>query len=123
MSLCSTRDKQESWRNVLLLVRSSFGPGSDVPSSRRLCFVGIDNYVAGRMCGDLVKRALPDGGKIMIFVGRTEQDNARLRRQGLIDAVLGRSVDPERFSGKNGAWSMARNCIISPTTRDKKTTF
>jgi len=30
----------------------------------------MDNYEAGRMCGKLVKKALPDGGEIMIFVGR-----------------------------------------------------
>ena len=69
---------------------------SDAPNSKRRCFIGVDNYVAGRMCGELVKQALPEGGEIMIFVGRTEQDNARRRRQGLIDMVLDRSPDPER---------------------------
>jgi len=33
----------------------------------------------------------------MILVGRMEQDNARRRRQGVIDEVLGRSHDPSRF--------------------------
>jgi ribose transport system substrate-binding protein len=57
----------------------------------------MDNYVAGRMCGGLVREAMPGGGSVMIFVGRMEQDNARRRRQGLIDALLGRSEDPGRF--------------------------
>lgn len=70
---------------------------SDAPGSDRLCFVGVDNYKAGRMCGRLVKGALPDGGSVIIFVGRTEQDNARRRRQGLIDELLGRDHDPSRF--------------------------
>lgn len=70
---------------------------SDAPSSKRLCYVGTDNYLAGRECGKLVKEALPGGGSLMIFVGRLEQDNARLRRQGVIDEVLGRSSDPSRF--------------------------
>src|SRR5688572_15808787 len=43
---------------------------SDAPDSKRLCFVGMDNYKAGRAAGRLVKDALPDGGKVMIFVGR-----------------------------------------------------
>ena len=68
---------------------------SDAPESARLCFVGVDNYEAGVLCGELVKEALPSGGKIAIFVGRMEQDNARLRRQGLLDTILGqeRGVD------------------------------
>jgi ribose transport system substrate-binding protein len=70
---------------------------SDAPDSKRLVYVGMDNYIAGRMCGKLVKEALPNGGKIMIFVGRMEQDNARLRRQGVIDELLGRSEDSTRF--------------------------
>ena len=70
---------------------------SDAPDSNRLCYIGMDNYAAGRMCGELVKETLPDGGKIAIFIGRLEQDNARRRRQGVIDAVLGRSSDPTRY--------------------------
>jgi ribose transport system substrate-binding protein len=70
---------------------------SDAPDSNRLAYVGMSNYDAGRLCGELVKEALPGGGSIMIFVGRIEQDNARLRRQGLIDELLDRSHDPTRF--------------------------
>lgn len=69
---------------------------SDAPSTNRLGFIGVDNYVAGRMCGALAKEAIPEGGKFAIFVGRTEQDNARRRRQGVIDEIFGRSNDPER---------------------------
>ena len=65
---------------------------SDAPDSKRLCFVGMDNYKAGRAAGKLVKEALPDGGKIMIFVGRLEQLNAQQRRQGVIDELLDRPM-------------------------------
>ncbi|MGC3970460.1 MAG: substrate-binding domain-containing protein [Pirellulales bacterium] len=70
---------------------------SDAPASKRLAYVGMDNYDAGRMCGQLVKEALPNGGPIVILVGNLDQDNARRRRQGVIDEVLGRSRDPARF--------------------------
>ncbi len=70
---------------------------SDAPDSKRICFVGVDNYEAGRMCGELVQEALPEGGKVAIFVGRLEQDNARLRRQGVIDQILGREWDSSRY--------------------------
>ena len=65
---------------------------SDAPNSDRLCFVGMDNYKAGRAAGKLVKEALPGGGKIMIFVGRLEQLNAQQRRQGIVDELLDRPV-------------------------------
>jgi len=70
---------------------------SDAPDTDRLVYIGIDNYQAGRLCGQLVKEAIPDGGKIMILVGRMEQDNARRRRQGLLDEILGRPSDPDRY--------------------------
>ena len=65
---------------------------SDAPDSRRLCFVGMDNYNAGRAAGRLVKEAIPNGGKVMLFVGRLEQLNAQQRRQGVIDELLSRPV-------------------------------
>jgi len=61
---------------------------SDAPDSKRLCFVGMDNYKAGRAAGKLVKEAIPNGGKVMLFVGRLEQLNAQQRRQGIIDELL-----------------------------------
>ena len=70
---------------------------SDAPNSDRLVYIGMDNYKAGRMCGDLVREAMPTGGTIMIFVGRLEQDNAKRRRQGVIDSILGRPENPANF--------------------------
>ena len=40
--------------------------------------------------------AMPEGGEVTIFVGRLGQLNADLRRQGLIDELLGRSEDSSR---------------------------
>jgi ribose transport system substrate-binding protein len=70
---------------------------SDAPKSRRLAYVGMDNYDAGRQCGQLVKEALPGGGAVVLLVGNLDQDNARRRRQGVIDELLGRPRDPARF--------------------------
>lgn len=70
---------------------------SDAPDSDRLCYIGMDNYTAGRMCGELVKEAMPEGGSVMIFVGRLGQANARLRRQGVIDELMDRDPDPSRY--------------------------
>lgn len=63
---------------------------SDAPDSPRLCFVGMDNYQAGRLCGKMVKEALPNGGTVMFFVGRAGQLNGKQRRQGATDELLDR---------------------------------
>lgn len=63
---------------------------SDAPGSQRLVYIGMDNYAAGRMVGRLVKQAIPDGGKVCLFIGRLEQDNSKKRRQGVIDELLDR---------------------------------
>ena len=70
---------------------------SDAPDSKRLCYVGVDNYTAGLRCGELARKSLPDGGKVAIFIGRLEQDNSKRRRQGTIDGLLGRTPDATRF--------------------------
>ncbi len=70
---------------------------SDAPDSDRLVYIGMDNYKAGRQCGDLVREAMPKGGTVMIFIGRLEQDNAKRRRQGTIDAILGRPENSSNY--------------------------
>lgn len=65
---------------------------SDAPDSDRLCFIGMNNYKAGREAGKMVKQTLPEGGKVIIFVGRLEQLNAQQRRQGVIDELMDRPM-------------------------------
>jgi ribose transport system substrate-binding protein len=89
---------------------------SDAPKSDRLCFIGVDNYDAGRMVGQLVKEAMPDGGKVMIHVGRMEQDNARLRRQGVIDELLDRSKDRNRFDPLDAELKGSKYTVIGTLT-------
>jgi ribose transport system substrate-binding protein len=62
---------------------------NDAPDSGRLCYIGTDNYKAGRAVGRLIKEALPGGGTLAIFVGQKEPLNARQRRQGLLDELAG----------------------------------
>jgi ribose transport system substrate-binding protein len=65
---------------------------SDAPNSNRVCYIGTDNVQAGRQAGELVKEALPQGGKIMVFVGVLDADNAKQRYQGLKEALAGSNV-------------------------------
>lgn len=65
---------------------------SDAPNSNRTCYIGTDNVEAGRQAGGLLKEALPQGGKIMVFVGVLDAENAKQRYQGLKEALQGSNI-------------------------------
>lgn len=65
---------------------------NDAPDSGRLCYIGTDNYKAGRAAGRLIKEVLPNGGVLAVFVGQTEPLNARQRRQGVLDELADRPM-------------------------------
>ena len=65
---------------------------SDAPNSKRECYIGTDNVAAGRQAGELLKEALPQGGKVMVFVGTLDAANAQQRYQGLKEAVAGSNI-------------------------------
>jgi ribose transport system substrate-binding protein len=65
---------------------------SDAPQSKRLAYVGTNNYQAGREAGKLLKEALPQGGKIMLFVGTLDAQNAQDRKKGIEDEIQGSSI-------------------------------
>lgn len=75
-------------KQALLLTQDS-----DAPKSDRACYVGTDNVAAGRQAGGLIKEALPDGGKIMLFVGTMDAQNARDRYNGIKEALAGSKVE------------------------------
>jgi len=69
-----------------------FTTDSDAPDTNRVCYVGTDNVAAGRQAAELIKQALPDGGKIMLFVGTLDAQNARERFSGIKEALQGSKV-------------------------------
>lgn len=66
---------------------------SDAPDTDRLLYIGADNKAAGRQAGELMKKALPQGGKIMVFVGKKDVQNARERFDGLKEALQGSKIE------------------------------
>ena len=69
-----------------------FTQDSDAPDSARTCYIGTDNKAAGRQAGELMKKALPNGGKIMVFVGKIDAQNAKDRFGGLKEALAGSNI-------------------------------
>ncbi|HWP44036.1 MAG TPA: sugar-binding protein [Blastocatellia bacterium] len=66
---------------------------SDAPESDRACYLGTDNVAAGRQAGELIKEALPQGGKIMLFVGKSDARNAQERYQGIREVLAGTKIE------------------------------
>jgi len=60
---------------------------SDAPQSDRVCYIGTNNVELGRKMGELIKQALPEGGKIALFVGQLDVANAQERQQGVLEAI------------------------------------
>lgn len=60
---------------------------SDAPKSKRLLYLGTDSYAGGRRMGKLIKASLPEGGRIMLYVGMTNQLNSIKRRDGILDEL------------------------------------
>jgi ribose transport system substrate-binding protein len=66
---------------------------SDAPDSDRALYLGADNRAAGHQAGELIKKALPQGGKIMVFVGKREVQNVRERFEGLTESLQGSKLE------------------------------
>jgi len=69
-----------------------FCSDSDAPNSQRACYIGTNNEDAGKQAGGLIKEALPSGGKIMLFVGKLDAQNAKDRIAGIREALDGSNV-------------------------------
>jgi ribose transport system substrate-binding protein len=69
---------------------------SDCQVAGRLYFVGTANYDAGRNVGELIRHAVPDGGEVLITIGSLDKENGQRRRQGVIDELLERTIEPNR---------------------------
>jgi ribose transport system substrate-binding protein len=74
-------------KKALVLTQDSDAPGSD-----RACYIGTDNIAAGRQAGEEIKKTLPNGGKVMAFVGRIDAQNAKERYQGIQEALKGSNI-------------------------------
>jgi len=70
-----------------------FTTDSDAPASNRLVYIGTDNVAAGRAAGEQMKKAMPEGGRAMLFVGTMDADNARERVQGIRESLQGGNIE------------------------------
>jgi ribose transport system substrate-binding protein len=70
-----------------------FAFDSDAPQSNRIAYFGSSNVELGKNAGELMKKALPNGGKCIGFVGLPGAANAMERIQGYNEAVAGTGLE------------------------------
>lgn len=90
---------------------------NDAPESGRLCYVGVDNYEAGKEVGRMVKQALPAGGTVALFIGAMDSDNAVKRVAGVLSELAGQDVRADVAKGvyqeKYGSFTLHRKQPIT----------
>jgi ribose transport system substrate-binding protein len=74
--------------NVLLVCADS-----DANKSRRLCYIGTDNLAAGKQAAELLKAALPQGGKIVVLLGYPTAQNVKERVEGIKAGLAGSNIE------------------------------
>lgn len=83
---------------------------SDLPESRRMCFVGQDIYKAGRIAGGLMCKCIPAEGQLLAAVGNLKFDGHRQRLSGFCDRMREAGFPSEKI-------------IVAETFNDYETTF
>lgn len=89
ISLCALNDRTVEER-VTELVDAGIPCitfNSDLPGSRRTCFVGQDVYQTGRVAGELMGKSIPQGGRVLATVGNQKFDGHRKRLSGFLDRL------------------------------------
>lgn len=70
-----------------------FTTDSDAPQTNRLAYIGSSNVDAGKQAAEIAKKAMPDGGKCIGFVGLLGADNAKERIEGMKAGLEGTKIE------------------------------
>jgi len=76
-----------------------FTTDSDAPQTKRVAYIGSSNVDAGKQAADIAKKAMPNGGKCLGFVGLLGADNAKERIQGFKDGLAGTKITLDDVRG------------------------
>jgi ribose transport system substrate-binding protein len=85
-----------------------FTTDSDAPNSARVVYIGTDNKAAGLQAAGEIKKALPNGGKMMAFVGTMDADNARERVEGIKEGLQGSNIQLVDIRTDGGDFAKAK---------------
>ena len=93
-----------------------FTTDSDAPQTSRVVYIGSSNVLAGQQAGQIMVKALPDGGKCMGYVGLLGADNAKERIQGVKDTIKGTKIELVDVRGDDGDQTRAKRNVEDTLT-------
>ena len=70
-----------------------FTTDSDAPQTKRVAYIGSSNIDAGKQAAEIAKKAMPDGGKCLGFVGLLGANNAKERIEGMKAGLAGSKIE------------------------------
>lgn len=76
-----------------------FTTDSDAPQTKRVAYIGSSNVDAGKQAAEIAKKAMPNGGKCLGFVGLLGADNAKEAVRSFWQKMaVGRSFSASSFT-------------------------
>ncbi len=84
---------------------------SDSPTSGRLCYIGTNNFNAGKAAGKAATELVPAGSKFVGFVGNISASNARERRDGFVESAKEKNIEVIDVLDDNKDASRARSNV------------
>lgn len=78
-----------------------FTTDSDAPQTNRIAYIGSSNIQAGMQAAEIAKKAMPNGGTCMGFVGLPGADNAKERVEGFTKGIAGSKIKLIDVRGDN----------------------
>jgi ribose transport system substrate-binding protein len=99
-----------------------FTTDSDAPQSNRIAYVGSSNVLAGNQAAEIAKKAMPNGGKCMGFVGLLDAANYKERAQGFTEGLKGSSITLADTRADGGDQTKAKSNVEDVLTADPSIT-
>jgi ribose transport system substrate-binding protein len=99
-----------------------FTTDSDAPQSNRIAYVGSSNVLAGNQAAEIAKKAMPDGGKCMGFVGLLDAANYKERAQGFTEGLKGTKITLVDTRADGGDQTKAKSNVEDVLTADPSIT-
>jgi ribose transport system substrate-binding protein len=93
-----------------------FTTDSDAPQTSRVVYIGSSNVLAGQQAGQIMVKALPNGGKCMGYVGLLGADNAKERIEGVKDTIKGTKIELVDVRGDDGDQTRAKRNVEDTLT-------
>jgi len=99
-----------------------FTTDSDAPQTNRVVYIGSSNIDAGLQAAEIAKKAMPNGGKCMGFVGLLGADNARERIEGFKQGLAGTKISLVDVRGDDLDQTRAKENVSDVLVADPQVT-